>query len=113
MDITIDLSGFTEPYAQLAERAKKLPMALVLEASILVEHAMKIHAPYKFGTLKSSIYPEIRGNRILVTPHVYYAVYTQRRGKSKGWVERTAAGAHPMMQAVLDARMEEVLGGGL
>ncbi len=104
MAVTIDMTKFKGPMSLLKERARNLPKVLVKEAGIVVERVMKYHAPYLTGALKSSIFPEWHGNRILVTPHVYYAIYTQKRGKSRGWVERTYAASFPLLTPALNVK---------
>jgi hypothetical protein len=109
MGITVDLSNFSDRMDKLKGRAAELPKILMFETAILEEHSLKIHAPYRHGGLKSSIYPEVRSDVILVTPHVVYARRHEFEGKWKGYVERAKEGMDPLLQAALNARAQEYL----
>jgi len=113
MPVKIDMSKFDGPWEEFVRRTQVLPRVLQNEAAILIERVFKATAPYKTGALKSSIRPEFRGDRIIVSPHVEYARRVQERGRSAGYVERAEMAARPLLQPVLEARAKEYIEEGI
>jgi len=107
MNISVDLSEFTGNWEELARRLQQLPQELMEEAARVVELVMKRTAPYRTGALKSSIYPTESEKVVMVGPHVYYAPYVEVRGRSKGYIERAAAAAEPLLPQAIQARAQE------